>query len=194
MAEMDERQVLCAGVGRAAWGYFFLLFNIEINGLNLLPYFVGYCLLLTALERLTAQKLWQSRQRNLGLLRPLCLLLIVYYLLNWFGKLDMIPGLLFVNLLVTAAEVYFHFQFLTDMAALTAELQPAETALTERLLRWRSVFVLVQTVLFVSTQFWDWQMGWLVWLLALLIIIGLVAEFIIMLALFDLRKLLRQEV
>ena len=47
---MPEREKLAAGLGCAAWGYFLLLFNFEINGFNLLPEFLGYALFFWALE------------------------------------------------------------------------------------------------------------------------------------------------
>lgn len=187
---MTERQRLHGGLGQAAWGYFFLLFNFEINGLNLLPHFVGYILLLLALKKLGEE---QGPQRDLALLRPLCLFLVIYHLVAWFGLLQPLSFALFLSLLAMAATVYFHFQFLTNMAELAEEVQPPGSGLAERIKRWRSIYVVLHTAAFVVLQFWDWQEGWLVWLLAAMIIVWIVAGFMIMLTMFDLRKLFREE-
>ena len=42
---MIERERLTAGVNLVAWGYIFLLLNVDINGFSLIPNFVGYLLL-----------------------------------------------------------------------------------------------------------------------------------------------------
>ena len=47
---MTQRQTLYAGVSRAAWGYFFLYFDIRLGQLNILPEFGAYLLFLSAIH------------------------------------------------------------------------------------------------------------------------------------------------
>ena len=51
-----------------------------------------------------------------------------------------------MDLLVSAAAIYFHFQFLSDMAALAERYEPPEGTLAARLRRRRTVYVLVITL------------------------------------------------
>lgn len=46
---MTERKTLYDGVSNAAWGYFFLYFNINLGAVNILPRFVGWLLFLAAI-------------------------------------------------------------------------------------------------------------------------------------------------
>lgn len=143
---MTEPNQLYTGLSRAAWGYFLMHvdFYLDFNGgkISLLPTFMGFLLLQSAISRLS------SERRDLILLRPLCGLLAVWYfgewLLLWTGR--EINGIVpFAVLIVTVAGLYFHFQFLTDMAALAANYQPAEGNLDRRILRHRTGLLVLST-------------------------------------------------
>ena len=118
---MAETNPLYTGLSQAAWGYFFITFDFSLNSVSILPRFVGYILLYMAIGKLSRAR------RDLNLLRPLCILLAGYsfvdWLLSWQGR-DADGLSIFLNLVVAAATLYFHFQFLTDMAALAQEYQP----------------------------------------------------------------------
>ena len=49
---MTDYQKLYSGISKAAWGYFFLYFNINFNNVSILPSFVGYLLFLSAINLL----------------------------------------------------------------------------------------------------------------------------------------------
>lgn len=185
-----ESEKLAAGLGCTAWGYFFLLFNFEINGFNILPQFVGYALFFRGLEHFC------EAGRGLAGLKPLCLLLVVYNLLGYVPMLGVLLGGMFFVLLAVAAGIYFHFQLLSEMAQVAAECEPPEEGgqLADRLLRWRAVYVVLLTVSSVGVVFFRGDLdSWLVWPLLLLAFVGLVAEIWIMLALFKLRRMVREE-
>lgn len=192
---MLDREQLYTGLSQAAWGYFFLLLNFNLNfnntvSINLLPSFVGALLLLSAINKLSAER------RDLKLLRPLCVLLAVWHLADWVLNL---VGLgvgghfLFLDLLVGVATLYFHFQFLTDMAALAEQYQPEGSDLNRRILNRRTVLLILSTALELTSslvQFIGTEQqaavtlaGALCALLALLVIVIL-----IMRALFELRR------
>ena len=111
---MPEREKLVAGLGCAAWGYFLLLFNFEINGFNLLPEFWGYALFFWALEH------FAGTGPDWAGLKSLCLFLLIYNLLNYVQIIDALPVGMFVIMLAAVAQIYFHFQFLSGVAELAA--------------------------------------------------------------------------
>ena len=64
-----NRETVYGGLSNTAWGYFFLHidFNLGVNqtSVNVLPRFVGWLLLLSAIGKLAGER------RDLPLLRPL---------------------------------------------------------------------------------------------------------------------------
>lgn len=190
-----ERETVYSGLSNAAWGYFFLHINFNLGfnqaSVNVLPRFVGWLLLLSACRKLAGER------RDLPLLRPLGWLLAAWtgadWLLNWAGQT--IDGhILFLDLLVSAAAIYFHFQFLTDMAALAQQYQPEGDDLDRRLRRRRTVYVLVITLINVLVHL---PMGRrtdsLAYLGVGLAAVGVLAALFVMTGLFALRKLFRDQ-
>lgn len=184
---MPEREKLAAGLGCAAWGYFLLLFNFEINGFNLLPEFLGYALFFWALEH------FAGTGPDWAGLKSLCLFLLIYNLLNYVQIIDALPVGMFVIMLAMVAQIYFHFQFLSGVAELAAS-KAADEKLVGKFLGWRTVYVVLMTGLCVLLYFFNGDFdSWLVWPVLLLGFAVMVAEFWLMLALFKLRKILRKE-
>ena len=184
---MPEREKLAAGLGCAAWGYFLLLFNFEINGFNLLPEFLGYALFFWALEH------FAGTGPDWAGLKSLCLFLLIYNLLDYVQIIDALPVGMFVIMLAAVAQIYFHFQFLSGVAELAAS-KAADEKLVGKFLGWRTVYVVLMTGLCVLLYFFNGDFdSWLVWPVLLLGFAVMVAEFWLMLALFKLRKILRKE-
>ena len=153
---MNKTDRLYTGITRAAWGYFFLYFNVDINmggnTVGLLPAFVGMALFLSAIELLKGER------RNLALLRPFAVALLVWYLAGWaadiFGvSLD--TRLPVISLLTSLAGMYFQFQLLTDFAALARTYVPDNPDLERRLLRWRTIQTVMLTILTVLVYVFD---------------------------------------
>lgn len=138
-------QNLYSGISKAAWGYFFLYFNLSINGISLLPSFVGFLLFLSAL------KLLQEEERELSLLRPLGILLalwhIAHWVFSWFGATP--EGFLFLDLIVSLANLYFHFQLLTNLASIAAKHQQEGASHDRKLLNCRTVQTIMLTCMIV---------------------------------------------
>lgn len=120
---------------------------------------MGFLLFPSAIGKLSGER------RDLNLLRPLAALLGAWaaldWLLSWFG--GKVSGhILFLDLLITVANLYFHFQFLTDMAALAERYQPKGDDLDRRLRRRRTVYVVLMTAIALVTDLpagllGDWQ-------------------------------------
>lgn len=188
---MTDRNMLYSGLSNAAWGYFFLHIDINLNSVSILPRFVGYLLLLSAIGKLSGER------RDLALLRPLGMLLAgwngVDWLLSWAGA-NLDGKILPLDLLVAAVGLYFHFQFITDMAALAEQYQPEGGDLDLRLRRRRTVYIVLCTVMsmFQNLPFGRFQEGWFFAMMALLVVMLIVMLFI-MAGLFELRRYFREQ-
>ncbi len=188
---MTDRERVYGGLSNAAWGYFFLHIHFKLNTVDILPVFVGYLLLLSAIGKLSGER------RDLALLRPLGMLLAgvngVDWPLSWAGA-DLDGTFLPLDLLVIAAGLYFHFQFLTDMAALAEQYQPQGGSLDRRLRRRRTVYIVLYTVTFVCRylpfgRFQDQQILIMMALVAAMLVVML----FIMAGLFELRRCFRNQ-
>lgn len=186
---MTNWNALYRGVSRAAWGYFFLHFNVNLGSVNILPEFVGYLLLLSAVDLL------KEERRDLGLLKPLAILLSVWNGLDWlltiFG-VSLGGALAVVSLVISLTSLYFHFQLLTDMAALATRYQHQD-GLDKWILRLRTANTVLLTASTLAVHLSEWLPDWWAWAVYLILIPLLVVCICIMAALFKLRKCFRGE-
>lgn len=185
---MIERETIDAGLSHAAWGCFFLFFDFNLGTVSIFPKFAGFLLFLSAIGKLSGER------RDLELLRPLCILLALWHGADWllsWGGAGVEGRVVFLDLLVRAAALYFHFQFLTDMAALAEAHQPEESDLDGRLRSRRSAQTVVTTGanLALCLPEGDVQTG-VVFVLGL---VGCVVALSIMFGLFELRRYVRDE-
>lgn len=188
---MTDRETAYRGLSRAAWGYFFLFFNLNLGTLNVLPNFAGWLLLRSACTRLVPLR------RDLALLRPLCMLLAAWNGVDWVLALfSGEPGgwLFPLSVLAGVVTLYFHFQFLTDMAVLAEAHQPEGDGLDRRLRRRRTVLVVAATAASPLAAVAE-QLPEDVRTAAafLLVVVGCGAALLVMLALFALRRCFREE-
>jgi len=150
---MTNPKPVYSALSRLAWGYVLLYFDFKLGTVSVTPAFAGYLLFLSALGPLSEER------RSLALLRPLGVLLALWngadWLLSWAG--ETVSGHIpFLDVLTGAAAIYFHFQLFTDLAAIAAEYQAEGQRLDRRILRWRTVNVLLQTVLPLLAYFQRW--------------------------------------
>ena len=187
---MTDWEKLYSGVSAAAWSYLFLYFNVNLGRVNILPQFVGYWLLLSAIRDL------KEERRDLALLRPLGILLLVWYLADWVlaigGKTlsGLFPPL---ELIIGVAALYFHFQLFTDCAALAAAYQPPEETLDRSLLRGRTVQAVLMTVMTLLSYLSEWFGQAWQWIQTGMAVVYVLAGFCLMMTLFHLRRLFRAE-
>lgn len=182
---MAERELLYRGLSHAAWGYFFLFIDFNIGTVNILPGFIGFLLFYFSTKTMSSQ------HRDFVLLSPLCLLLFVYslagWVLSWFGT--SLDGYMFLDILVAVTELYFHFQFLTDLAVLARQYQIANDPLDQNILTRRTILLITATVIKVLYLLLpnSLEHPWSNFTIVLAIVSFLVA-LLIMTALFSLRK------
>ena len=200
---MTDYERLYTGLSHAAWGYFLLHFNFNLNvdstSINILPSFAGALLLLSAVDKLSAER------RDLKLLRPLCMILAAWHLAEWVLALNgssLSGKLLFLDLIFTVVLLYFHFQFLTDMAAIAEKYQPEGETLNRRILRRRTVLLVLATIADVASGLFqaadlgqmmkmEMPFGLLTIALGVLLAVTLIVIVMIMFSLFQLRRYVR---
>lgn len=126
---------LSEAVSCVAWGYVFLHLDFNLGGINVLPDWACYALVLHALPGLA------RAERSALLLRPLAIILLAVDALMWalqiFGAA---PDLYIVSALCTVLALYFHFQLLTNVADI-ARIDPQRSRSVLRLRNFRTVFV-----------------------------------------------------
>ena len=191
---MTDQRTLYSGLSNAAWGYFFLNFDINLGTVSILHRFAGFLLFLSAIKKLSGVR------RDLALLRPLCVLLAAWAAADWlfsWGGGSVEGHILFLDLLVSAAGLYFHFQFLTDMAAFAEQYQPEGGDLDSRILRRRSVYIVLTTLVVLASGLVPPRdatgSGVLAAALTVMTAAALITALFIMAALFRLRRLLQAE-
>jgi len=184
-----EFEKLCRGVSKAAWAYFFLYFDFNLFLLNVLPDFVCFILLWQAIGLLSGE------ERDLELLRPLCVLLGarsgIDYLLSAFGiSVSAVPLVDMLLLILDAAALYFHFQLFTDFARIAKRYQGEGESLDRRMLRLRAVQAVLTTltavVMYLFPQPQRYEMLYIAMTIA-----ALVVAVMLMFGLFALRRCLR---
>ena len=182
---MTDYQKLYTGIGRAAWGYFFIYFDINLNTFSILPSFIGYLLFLSAINHLC------DEERELNLLRTLGIILTVWHIASWFAsfgaiKLDgMLPA---VDIIIGVVNIYFHFQLLTNLASIAAKYQSEDHEFDAKLLRYRTMQTVMLTAVIILGYLAKWQTELVTVISVGMIIVYLIVAVLLMKALFDLRR------
>ena len=182
---MTDYQKLYTGIGRAAWGYFFIYFDINLNTVSILPSFIGYLLFLSAINHLC------DEERELNLLRTLGIILTVWHIASWFAsfgaiKLDgMLPA---VDIIIGVVNIYFHFQLLTNLASIAAKYQSEDHEFDAKLLRYRTMQTVMITAVIILGYLAKWQTELVTVISVGMIIVYLIVAVLLMKALFDLRR------
>ena len=184
---MMDYQKLYSGISKAAWGYFFLYFNLNFNNVSILPSFVGYLLFLSAINLL------KDEERELSLLRTLAVIMALWTGVEWlasFVGLNLEGMWQFIDIIISLVNLYFHFQFLTNLASIAAKYQPEGYELDAKLLRYRTLQTIMLTAIEVVLCFQPWlSEAWTV-ISVCMVIVYVIAGICLMKALFDLRKCL----
>lgn len=178
------------GLIKIAWGYFFIYFDFNISTVSILPAFVGYLLIFLAIRDLACE------EKELLLLRPFAIILIFWHgakwLLSW-GSVDL-DGLLEIGgLLIGLINLYFHFQLLTNLAAIASKYQDEGDEMDATLLRCRTFQTVTLTAAMIIrklTNLFGEYAGFITIGLAILYI---VAGIIIIKTLIELKRYLTED-
>ena len=184
---MTDYRKLYDGISKAAWGYFFIYFNININTVSLLPSFIGYLLFISAINYL------KDEERELSLLHTLGVILTLWHgaqwIVGWVG-IDLDGAWQFIDIIISLANLYFHFQLLTNLASIAAKYQPEGYEQDAKLLRYRTLQTVMLTAITIISTLYSWLSETWAFVSIVMMLIYLVAGICLMKALFDLRKCL----
>ena len=183
---MTDYQKLYDGISKAAWGYFFIYFDININTVSVLPSFVGYLLFLSAINYL------KDEERELSLLHTLGVILALWHGVDWlvsWVSYDMDGEWQFADILISLINLYFHFQLLTNLASIATKYQPEGYELDSKLLRYRTIQTVILTITIITHRFSRLLAAWS-FILIIMVLVYAVISICLMKALFDLRKCL----
>ena len=187
---MTDYRKLYDGISKAAWGYFFIYFNININTVSILPSFVGYLLFLSAINYL------KDEERELGLLHTLGVILALWHgaqwAMSWFG-VNLDGAWQFIDIIISLVNLYFHFQLLNNLASIATKYQPEGYEQDAKLLRYRTLQTVMLTAITIVTELHPWLSDVWTYIFVVMLIVYLIAGICLMKALFDLRKCLPTE-
>lgn len=187
---MTDYQKIYDGISKAIWGYFFLYFDINLGTISILPSFVGYILFLKAIDLL------EEEERELSLLKTLGLFLVAWNVIEWLAKCvgySFGNKWQFVTLIAGLLNMYFHFQFLTNIASIAIKHQEENCAYDKTLLSCRTIQTLMLTVFLVVTNLSFIPEDILIYPTFILAIIYIIVCIYIMATLNGLRKNLKTE-
>ena len=155
---------------KIAWGYVFIYFSLNLGPVDALPVWVGYILLLQALDGVA------EREPSAGLLKPFAFVLItvelVRWVLAWFSGSLVMP---WISVITGIIGLYFHFQLLTNLSEIA---ENTDSCRPERLLRLRTLNVLLTTVL--SLPFRYEIMEWIVTLGSIAVVAFIIQVLIVL--------------
>lgn len=177
------------GIGKIAAGYFLIYFDFNINTVSILPSFIGYFLFLSAIADLAYE------ENELVLLRPFAAILILWHsaawLLSWGAvKLD---GLLpIADIVIGLINLYFHFQLLTNLAAIARKYRSEEERDT-RLLHCRTFQTVILTAAMMIDGISDRLGEYAAFISGAMIVVYLIAGIVVIKTLIDFRRYLTDD-
>lgn len=161
---MTDRNELVKAIGGIVAGYIFLHFNLTFGIVNLLPDWLGYAAIVYVLDVLGEE------EPSAKLLRPLGMLLIAWEIYEIIEMLfDFQLNLLILENIVTIISLYFHFQLLTNLAAIAEKYEYPKH---QNIIKLRTAQTLLITAFAVMPLSWE-KYTWVVTGMALVgIVIG----------------------
>lgn len=145
-----DRKLLASAVGKIAWAYLLLHLDVKVMGLDLLPSWGAWLLILSALRPLAAVV------PSAALLRPLGIVLAVWSAVCWLplglGEGGWLVQL--VGLVMQILALYCHFQLLTDLAVLAGRIGAPD----RRLRVLRTVYTVLLTLFALPLGWAEWPL------------------------------------
>ena len=135
-----ETKALSSAIKKIAISYIFIYFHINISVIDMLPDWLGYFMIVSALPMLSAKE--QSAQ----LLRNFGIAIGIWNIIEWVLKITGAQwNFTLLSLLFSIIIIYFHFQLITNIANLDIEQSKRK-----RLLVLRTTTVILHTLLALS--------------------------------------------
>lgn len=132
-----ETKTLSSAIKKIAISYIFIYFSINIVVFDILPGWLGYFMIVSALPLLSQE------EKSAHLLRPFGIILGIWNIIEWTLKiLGAEWNLTLIGLIIGIITIYFHFQLITNIASLDID-RPKR----KRLLMLRTIIVILNTLL-----------------------------------------------
>lgn len=138
---------------RAIWGYIFLCFNFTFNTgagiFNILPTFIGYLLFMSVV------KLLQNSIKEISLLKMPLIILTIWSIADGIVSIAGVSVGTFlpiVSLIVSILNMYFVFQFLTNLAYIAQRCQYEGCTFDKKLIFFRTVQTILLTISTILTM------------------------------------------
>lgn len=135
-----ETKTLSSAIKKVAISYILIYLHINISAIDILPDWLGYFLIVSVLPVLS------QKEKSAQLLKPFGIALGVWNIFEWVLKIAGTElNLTIINIVFSIITIYFHFQLITNIAALDIEDRKKK-----RLLDLRTATVILHTVLRIS--------------------------------------------
>lgn len=143
---MEEREQLSRALQKIFWGYICLYFDLNIGTIDILPAWYAYLFFYQAIRDSI-----EKEEESAKLLKSICLALTIYRLIEWFVVMfGMEMNVMIVTELFSVLALYFHFQFLTNLANIAHKY---ECPIENTLLALRTVHTVMMTILTFTMHF-----------------------------------------
>ena len=131
-----NQEKLIKSLSYIIWGYVLIHFSINIQTIDILPEWIGYFLLLQTITVLS------HYDPSISLLKPFAIGLVIYTLCDWvFTIFGIAFDVYILHLLIQIISLYFHFQFLTNLANIATQFSYNKTHHILLLRTIRTVFI-----------------------------------------------------
>lgn len=135
-----ETKTLSSAIKKIAISYIFIYFHINISVIDILPNWLGFFMIVSALPVLS------EKERSAQLLRPFGIALGIWNIIELVLKAAGTEwNIIFISIIISIIAIYFHFQLITNIANLAVEQSKRK-----RLLVLRTTTVLLNTLLTLS--------------------------------------------
>lgn len=135
-----ETKTLSSAIKKIAISYIFIYFHINISVIDILPDWLGYFMIVSALPMLS------EKEQSAQLLRNFGIAIGIWNIIEWVLKLTGAQwNVTLLSLLFSIIIIYFHFQLITNIANLDIEQSKRK-----RLLVLRTTTVILHTLLALS--------------------------------------------
>ena len=135
-----ETKTLSSSIKKIAVSYILIYLHINISVIDILPDWLGYFMIVSVLPILS------EKEQSAGLLKPFGIAIGVWEIISGVLKIaDAQWNITLINFMFSIITIYFHFQLITNIAALDVEQSKRK-----RLLALRTATVLLHTVLTLS--------------------------------------------
>lgn len=135
---MTDYQELSNKIRRIAWGYVFILFDINLGTVSILPDWAGYMMIISALSVLALEV------PAMKLLKPLGIILAIYSVAEWIMKIFSADySLMVVSVLIICINIYFNFQLFTNLSEIAEKYDCSQK---KRILKLRTAITVTEVI------------------------------------------------